>query len=67
MRDPPNRRRRWRLCMMQRPGVTAPIIGASKPGHLEDALAAAKLTLSAEDCLSLEEPYRPRAIAGMLR
>jgi aryl-alcohol dehydrogenase (NADP+) len=53
--------------LMQRPGVTAPIIGASKPGHLEDALAAAKLTLTAEDCLSLEEPYRPRAVAGMLR
>jgi aryl-alcohol dehydrogenase (NADP+) len=53
--------------LMQRPGVTAPIIGASKPGHLTDAIAAAKLSLSAEDCLSLEEPYRPRAVAGMLR
>jgi aryl-alcohol dehydrogenase (NADP+) len=53
--------------VMQRPGVTAPIVGASKPGHLEDAVAASKLVLTAEDCLSLEEPYRPRAIAGMLR
>lgn len=53
--------------LMQRPGVAAPIVGASKPGHLEDAVAAAKLVLTAEDCLSLEEPYRPRAIAGMLR
>jgi aryl-alcohol dehydrogenase (NADP+) len=53
--------------LMQRPGITAPIIGASKPGHLDDALAAAKLALDAEDCLSLEEPYRPRPVAGMLR
>lgn len=53
--------------LMQRPGVTAPIIGASKPGHLTDAIAAATLSLTAEDCLSLEEPYRPRALAGMLR
>jgi len=53
--------------LMQRPGVTAPIIGASKPQHLADAVNATKITLTAEDCASLEEPYQPRAVAGMLR
>ena len=53
--------------LMQRPGVTAPIVGASKPQHLADAVAATKLTLTAQDCASLEEPYKPRAVAGMLR
>jgi 1-deoxyxylulose-5-phosphate synthase len=52
--------------LMQRPGVTAPIIGASKPHHLDDAVNAAKIRLTAEDCTTLEEPYRPRAVAGML-
>ena len=46
------------------PGVTAPIIGASKPHHLPDALAALKLELDAETRAFLEEPYRPRAVAG---
>jgi len=53
--------------LLQRPGVTAPIIGASKPQHLTDAVNAAKITLTPEDCASLDEPYRPRAVAGMLR
>jgi aryl-alcohol dehydrogenase-like predicted oxidoreductase len=45
-------------------GVTAPIIGASKPGHLEDAVAALDLTLTAEEIAALQAPYRPRAVAG---
>ena len=53
--------------LMQRPGVTAPIVGASKPHHLADAVAATKLRLTPEDCATLEEPYKPRAVAGMLR
>jgi aryl-alcohol dehydrogenase (NADP+) len=53
--------------LMQRPGVTAPIVGASKAHHLADAIAATKITLTPEDCASLEEPYRPRDVAGMLR
>jgi aryl-alcohol dehydrogenase-like predicted oxidoreductase len=50
--------------LLQRPGVTAPIVGATKVEHLEDALAAEQLTLSAEETERLEELYRPHAIAG---
>ena len=46
------------------PGVTAPIIGASKPHHLPDALAALEVVLDPETRAYLEEPYRPRAVAG---
>src|SRR5689334_89686 len=48
-------------------GVTAPIIGASKMNHLEDAIAAAEIKLTAEDVAYLEEPYRPKAVAGRLQ
>jgi len=50
--------------VLHRPVVTAPIIGASKPGHLEDAVAALSVSLSAEDVAALEEPYVPHPIAG---
>ncbi len=50
--------------LLQRPGVTAPIVGATKLGHLEDALAAEGLELSEGDVARLEEPYLPHAIAG---
>ncbi|HUA07613.1 MAG TPA: aldo/keto reductase [Solirubrobacteraceae bacterium] len=50
--------------LLQRPGVTAPIVGATKLGHLEDALAAEQLKLSDEEIAALEEPYVPHAIAG---
>lgn len=50
--------------LLQKPGVTAPIIGASKPGHLEDAVAALCLTLTAEEMARLEEPYVPHPVAG---
>jgi len=50
--------------LLGKPGVTAPIVGATKPEHLEDALAAEKLTLSDEEIAALEEPYVPHAIAG---
>jgi 1-deoxyxylulose-5-phosphate synthase len=50
--------------LLHRPGVTAPIIGATKLEHLQDALAAEQLPLSAEEMERLEEPYRPHAIAG---
>jgi len=53
--------------LMQRPGVSAPIVGASKMQHLQDAVNATTIKLTAEDCRSLEEPYKPRAVAGMLR
>ncbi len=50
--------------LLQRPGVTAPIVGATKLAHLEDALAAEQLTLTDEEVAALEEPYVPHAIAG---
>jgi len=50
--------------VLQRPGVTSPIIGATKPHHLEDAVAAVDLELTDSEIKSLEEPYTPRAAAG---
>ncbi len=50
--------------VMAKPGVTAPIVGASKMSHLEDALAALDLKLDEEEMRSLEEPYQPHAILG---
>ncbi|PZQ86610.1 MAG: alcohol dehydrogenase [Leifsonia xyli] len=50
--------------VMAKPGVTAPIIGASRPGHVEDAVAAMSLELTAEEIAALEAPYRPHAVSG---
>ncbi len=50
--------------LLQKPGVTSPIIGASKPHHLEDAVAALELGLSAEEMAALEEPYIPHPVLG---
>jgi len=50
--------------LLHKPGVTAPIVGATKLEHLEDALAAEELSLSDEEITRLEEPYVPHAIAG---
>jgi aryl-alcohol dehydrogenase-like predicted oxidoreductase len=50
--------------LLQKPGVTAPIVGATKLEHLEDALAAERLELSGEEITALEEPYVPHAISG---
>jgi aryl-alcohol dehydrogenase (NADP+) len=50
--------------LLQKPGITSPIIGASKPAHLTDAVAALSLKLTAEEVASLEAPYVPHAIAG---
>lgn len=51
--------------LMGRPGVTAPIVGATKPAQLEDAIAATQLVLDAETAAALEAPYRPRTVAGI--
>ncbi|MGA0533279.1 aldo/keto reductase [Hansschlegelia sp. KR7-227] len=48
----------------QKPEVTAPIIGASKPGHLADAVAALSLELTEQEIALLEAPYEPHQIAG---
>jgi aryl-alcohol dehydrogenase (NADP+) len=50
--------------LLSRPGVTAPIVGASKPEHLSDAIAALDLQLTDAEVRSLEEPYRPQEIRG---
>jgi len=50
--------------MLSKPYITAPIVGASKPPHLEQAVDAVSLHLTAEQLKILEEPYRPHAILG---
>ncbi|MGI8956200.1 MAG: aldo/keto reductase [Chthoniobacterales bacterium] len=50
--------------MLHKPVVTAPIIGASKPQHLDDAVAALELKLSPNEIASLEEPYVPHPVLG---
>jgi aryl-alcohol dehydrogenase-like predicted oxidoreductase len=50
--------------LLHKPGVTAPIVGATKPGHLEDALAAEQLSLGEDEIARLEEPYVPHAVSG---
>ncbi|MBV8810594.1 MAG: aldo/keto reductase [Acidobacteriaceae bacterium] len=50
--------------ILSKPGITAPIIGASKPHHLEEALAAVSMKLSADEIKKLEQCYRPHRILG---
>jgi aryl-alcohol dehydrogenase-like predicted oxidoreductase len=50
--------------LLRNPVVTAPIIGASKPGHLDDALAALDLELTDDEIVELEAPYTPHPVAG---
>ncbi|NEX63972.1 aldo/keto reductase [Noviherbaspirillum galbum] len=50
--------------VLQKPGITAPIVGATKLAHLEDAVAAMSLKLDENEIRRLEEPYVPHAVAG---
>jgi 1-deoxyxylulose-5-phosphate synthase len=50
--------------LLNRPGMTAPIIGATRLGHLEDALAAEELELTPEEATQLEELYVPHPVLG---
>jgi len=50
--------------VLQKPYVTAPIVGASKPHHLEDAVAALDVHLTGEEIDFLEEPYVPHEVTG---
>ena len=50
--------------LLHKPGVTAPIVGATKAQHLDDALAAEQLELSADEIVRLDEPYVPHAVSG---
>ena len=52
--------------ILRQPGITAPIIGASKPAHLDEAVAALAITLDEDECRFLEEPYTPHPVLGHL-
>lgn len=50
--------------LLGKPSITAPIVGATKPNHLSDAVAALSLHLSTEEMVALEEPYLPHPVLG---
>src|SRR5262249_38185532 len=50
--------------LLGKPGVVAPIVGATKLSHIEDAIAAVDVVLSAEEIARLEAPYRPHRVLG---
>jgi aryl-alcohol dehydrogenase-like predicted oxidoreductase len=50
--------------LLHKPGVVAPIVGATKPEHLDDAIAAVDITLTDTEIAHLEQPYRPHTIKG---
>src|SRR5262245_17472361 len=52
--------------LLSKPVITAPIVGATKLHHLEDALASVSVQLSADEITSLEEPYVPHAVVGFV-
>jgi 1-deoxyxylulose-5-phosphate synthase len=51
--------------MLHQPGIAAPIIGATKPHHLEEAIGALQVKLSPLEIRALEEPYQPHPILGI--
>jgi aryl-alcohol dehydrogenase-like predicted oxidoreductase len=51
--------------MLSKPVITAPIIGASKPGHIEDAVGALSVKLTEDEIRRLEELYQPHPVLGM--
>jgi len=50
--------------LLSKPAITAPIVGATKPHHLEEAVAALSLRLTPEEVAALEEPYTPHPVVG---
>jgi aryl-alcohol dehydrogenase (NADP+) len=52
--------------VLAKPVITAPIVGATKLQHLDDALTALTIRLSAEEITSLEQPYIPHAVVGFV-
>jgi aryl-alcohol dehydrogenase-like predicted oxidoreductase len=50
--------------ILQAPGVTAPIIGTTKPAQLRELIAAVDIKLTAEEVAAVEKPYRPHAVLG---
>jgi 1-deoxyxylulose-5-phosphate synthase len=53
--------------LLQRPGVTAPVIGATRVEHVDDAVAALDVTLTPAEVERLEAPYRPHAVRGLVQ
>jgi 1-deoxyxylulose-5-phosphate synthase len=51
--------------MLHKPGITSPIIGATKPHHLEEAVKALEVHLTQDDIGYLEEPYQPHQVLGI--
>jgi aryl-alcohol dehydrogenase-like predicted oxidoreductase len=51
--------------LLSKPAVTAPIVGATKLKHLDDAIAATEIELSAEEVTILEAPYRAHPVKGL--
>jgi aryl-alcohol dehydrogenase-like predicted oxidoreductase len=50
--------------ILQQPGVTAPIIGATKPHHIDDAMKALEIKLDRQELKALTDPYQPHPILG---
>lgn len=50
--------------LLHNPAVTAPIVGATKMSHLDDAVASVGLELSEDEIARLEAPYTPHAVSG---
>ena len=50
--------------ILQKPGVTSPVVGTTSVAHIEDLIAGMKVTLEAEDIARVETPYRPKGILG---
>ena len=50
--------------LLNKPGITSPILGSSKPNHIDDAVAALDISLNDEEMKTLEAPYKPQAIHG---
>jgi len=50
--------------MLSKPVVTAPLVGATRIGHIDDAVAALDVTLTDDEIAALERPYTPRPIVG---
>jgi aryl-alcohol dehydrogenase-like predicted oxidoreductase len=51
--------------LLSKPVITAPIVGATKLQHLEDAAALVALKLTVEEIKALEEPYGPHSVMGL--
>jgi 1-deoxyxylulose-5-phosphate synthase len=50
--------------LLRQAPVTSPIVGATKPGHIEDAVAAADVELTDKEAAELEQPYKPKVVSG---